>query len=150
MKRSLADRGTARVARVALAVIAAFVAVTAVGGGLALLTGLEAERYPLEKLTGTPFATYTIPALLLTVVVGGSAALALASCLRARSYRAGRVAAAGTILMGWILGEVAILRPATWSWIELLYFALGAVLVLGALLRPDRPAGRRSPQQRQS
>lgn len=146
MKRSPPDRGTARATRVALAVIAAFVAVTAVGGGLALLAGLEVERYPLGTLAGTPFATYTIPAVLLTVVVGGSAALALTSCLRARSYRAGRVLAAGTILMGWIVGEVVILRPPTWSWIELLYFTLGAVLVLGALLRTERRPGRRSAQ----
>lgn len=128
----------------------AFVAVTTVGGGLALPTGLEVERYPLERLTGTPYASYTIPAVFLTVVVGGSAALAMATCLRARSCRPTAVAASGAIVMGWIAGEVLILRPAVWSWIERLYFALGAAVLAGAFSHPAWRTGRRTPKRRQA
>ena len=38
--------------------------------------GLEGERYPVEWLTGTPFSSYLIPGLILSVAVGASAAAA--------------------------------------------------------------------------
>jgi len=49
-------------ARVALSIIDWFVAVTAVAGGIALVSGLETLRFPPDMLTGTPFADYTVPA----------------------------------------------------------------------------------------
>lgn len=79
-----------------------------------------------------------IPALLLAVLVGGSAASAFVSCLRRRARRATWVAAAGAILMGWIVGEVLILRPPHWSGIEILYFVLGALLLAGAVFQARR------------
>lgn len=150
MHRRPADSHVDGAVRAGLAIISAFVALTAIGGGLALLTGLESERYPVEDLAGTPFTTYVIPALLLAGVVGGSAALAFATCLRARWFRASIVAIAGAILMGWILGEVAVLRPPRWSWIEILYFALGAALVAGALPRLVGRRRRRIQQRERS
>ncbi|MEL6705455.1 MAG: hypothetical protein AAFP15_14380, partial [Bacteroidota bacterium] len=56
--------------RIAALATSAFHGLTATGGGLAMLTGLE--RFPAAWLRGTPFRTYTVPALLLTGVgVGG-------------------------------------------------------------------------------
>ena len=113
--------------RILLAVLAGFVALTAIGGGLALLFGAEAGRFPLEWLQGTPFPDYTIPALLLAVVVGGSALLAcvLVSMGRKPGPLAGL--AAGSILMGYIGVEVLILKqvPPGPTVIEIFYFALG-------------------------
>lgn len=43
---------------VALFVVDAFVALTAVGGGIALVDGLERGRFSLEMLRGTPFGSY--------------------------------------------------------------------------------------------
>ncbi len=40
-----------------------FTALTAVGGGLALATGLEGNRFPAELLRGTPFRSYVVPGL---------------------------------------------------------------------------------------
>jgi hypothetical protein len=45
--------------------------VTAVGGGTALATGLESDRFPAEMLRGTQFGSYVIPGLILAGVVGG-------------------------------------------------------------------------------
>jgi hypothetical protein len=53
--------------RVVLVVFDAFAALTAIGGGIALIMGLESNRFPLEMLRGTPFSSYTMPALLLSV-----------------------------------------------------------------------------------
>jgi hypothetical protein len=123
--------------RVALVVVDGFVAVTAVGGGIALLSGLEANRFPADWLQRTPFSTYAIPGLILAGVVGGSAAIAAAAALL--SPRAGRLASllAGVVLMGWIVGEVLLLKqPAAPTWAEIFYFTVGLVMaVLGLIVR---------------
>ena len=48
------------VVRVALFVVDVFVAVTAVGGGIALIAGPEADRFPIDWLTGTPFSSTSV------------------------------------------------------------------------------------------
>ncbi|RIK39784.1 MAG: hypothetical protein DCC57_19980 [Chloroflexi bacterium] len=115
--------------RSALVVIDAFVALTAIGGGVALAAGLEANRFPLDWLQGTPFHSYLIPGLILAGVVGGSAAVAAVVTLRAP--RAGGLVSvlAGVILMGQITGELVLLNQPAWSAVEVFYFALGLVMV---------------------
>ncbi|MBP8292907.1 MAG: hypothetical protein KAX65_09045 [Caldilineaceae bacterium] len=121
--------------RIIIAVLAGFIALTAIGGGIAILTGVD--PFPPAWLAGTPFTDYTIPALLLAIGVGGSALLA--ALLVLRPGRAGILAtlAAGLIMAGYIVGEVLILKqtPPGPTWIELLYFGLGlTIFALGAYL----------------
>ncbi|MCC6168648.1 MAG: hypothetical protein IT329_15610 [Caldilineaceae bacterium] len=121
--------------RNALVGIDAFVALTAIGGGVALAAGLEADRFPLDWLQGTPFSSYLIPGLILAGVVGGSAAVATVVTLRAP--RAGGLASivAGMALLGQITGELVLLNQPAWSTAEVFYFALGVIMVaLGLLL----------------
>jgi hypothetical protein len=104
---------------------AAFVALTAIGGGVALVTGLEGGRFPLALLKGTPFSSYVIRGLILAIAVGGSSAVAAAAVLR--KFRLGALASivAGVILVGWITIEVLILHQSTASsWVERCYFAV--------------------------
>ncbi len=68
--------------RIALVVLEAFVALGAVAGGIGLLTG--AIPASLNGLQGSPFVDYTIPALLLMVIVGSSMLLAAATILSGR------------------------------------------------------------------
>ena len=121
--------------RILIAILTGFIALTAIGGGIAILTG--ADPFPLAWLAGTPFTDYTIPALLLAIAVGGSALLA--ALLVLRPGRAGILAtlAAGLIMAGYIVGEVLILKqtPPGPTWIEIIYFGLGvAIFALGAYL----------------
>jgi hypothetical protein len=116
--------------RLAIGVLTGFIALTAIGGGIALLVGAEAERFPLEWLQDTPFTGYTIPALLLVMVVGGSA---LAACMAIfTGHKLGIFAAmvAGVIMIGYITGEVMILQqvPPGPTLTEYLYFGLGLVI----------------------
>ncbi len=60
----------------ALVGLSGFTALTAIGGGLALATGAEGGRFPIELLRETPFSSYVAPGLILAGVVGGTAALA--------------------------------------------------------------------------
>ena len=118
--------------------LSGFIALTAIEGGLAMLLGMEAGRFPLEWLRGTPFKDYTIPALLLVFVVGGSS---LAACVMAftRHKAAPRFSmVAGLVMMGYIVVEILILKqtPPGPSVTEVIYFGLGLVLFgLGVNLR---------------
>lgn len=118
--------------RIPLVLLTGFIALTAIGGGIALLVGLEDNRFPLEWLRGTPFNDYTIPALLLAMVVGGSALMACLLLLRRQRLGMPAAMAAGVILMGYIVGEYLLLQqePPGPTSIELFYFGLGLLLVL--------------------
>ena len=125
------------VPRVALVLVDAFVALAAVGGGLALVFGMEAARFPLSWLDGTPFADYTIPGLILTVVVGGSAAAATVVTLRG-AHQGGRASVvAGAILVAWIVGEILVFTGdgEVISPTEVFFTGAGiAMIALGALV----------------
>lgn len=123
-----------RILRILLTLLTGFVALTAIGGGVALLVGLEDNRFPLEWLRGTPFPNYTIPALLLAVVVGGSALAACILVLRRHRMSAPVSRAAGVIMMGYIVVEYLILQqePPGPTNIEVFYFGLGALIIMFA------------------
>lgn len=124
------------VVRAALFVIDVFVVLTAVGGGIALVAGLEGGRFPPEMLRGTPFGSYVVPGLMLAVVVGGSAAVAAATTLLSSTAGGLTSMLAGVVMMGWIVGEVLLFNQPSWTWIEVFYFALGlAMVVLGLMVR---------------
>jgi hypothetical protein len=116
-------------ARIALLAVDGFAAVTAVGGGMALALGLEGERFAPELLRGTPFRSYFVPGTLLAGVVGKSALWAtIATAVHPRAGGAVSVVA-GAVMMGWIAGEVAVLRsPEARSPVEAVYFGVGAAM----------------------
>jgi hypothetical protein len=60
-----------RTVRIALVVVNLFAALSAFAGALGLVVGYM--DIPVSELHGTPFADFTVPALLLGFVVGGSA-----------------------------------------------------------------------------
>jgi len=130
--------------RIIIVLLSGFIALTAIGGGIALLVGAEAERFPRGWLAGTPFKDYTIPALLLAVVVGGSSLLTgIANLLRHR-LSAWAAMAAGLIMAGYISVETLILNqlPPGPTVTESVYFVLGWALFLAGLRmqRLARPA----------
>jgi hypothetical protein len=115
-------------ARRVLVALDSFVAVTAVAGGIALVTGMERKRFSLKLLDGTPFQRYMAPGLILGVVVGGTSLVATVATLRSRRGGPLASAVAGATLFGWIAGEVCILPPETHSWIEVGYAGVGLVM----------------------
>ncbi len=132
-----------RVARIGLTIFAGFLGVTAVLGGAALLFGWLGV--PTDLLVGAPFGSYTIPALLLIVLVGGSGLLATALLLR-RS--AGDLAASGVAGLAILSFEAVELVVIGFSWLLALYVAIGfAILILTAGLWV---AGRDDPQTRRA
>lgn len=135
---------THRGARIAIGLLAGFVALTAIGGGVTILGGVD--EFPLEWLAGTPFDDYTVPALILTIMVGGSALLAAVTIFTGRRISVMASMVAGLILVGYIVVEVLILEqvPPGLTVIEGVYFGLGLLLFgLGAYLwRVEGQGGR--------
>jgi hypothetical protein len=127
-------RGHRGALRYVLGGLLAFGALNAFGGGYYGMAG--AEDVPKEWLEGSPFDDYFIPGLVLFVVVGGSF-LAAAIAVFAKLHIARTAAfAAGTIVLGWLAVETAIIGYV--SWMQPATTIGGLVVLLLALLQPSR------------
>jgi hypothetical protein len=126
--------------RAALIVLVAFLALTAIAGGVALLAGVIAP--PVEMLGGSPFGSYLIPGLALLFVVGGSALAATVMLVRGHPRGVAAAVVAGAMIIGFEIVEVLVIgSPAGVARnLQVFYFSLGGlILVLAALLaRRDR------------
>ena len=126
-----------KLVRIAIGVTEAFNALSAIGGGIALLAGtykdsilIEAggrAQFPLEWLRNTPFSDYTVPALILAIGVGGSSLIAAVLVFTGREEGELASIAAGLLMAGYIVVEVVMLKQGV-SWIEGLYFGLGLAI----------------------
>jgi hypothetical protein len=128
--------------RIALLAIAAFIATSAIEGGVAVLGGVVfGYKLPLSWLAGTPFSDYTIPGLALAIVVGGSALIAAATIFIHREWAVLVSVVAGVVMDGYLLVEIVSIDskledalPTSLA-VQLFYFVLGLALVgLGGLL----------------
>ena len=127
--------------RIVVVVVNLFAALSAFAGALGLVVGYM--NIPVSELRTTPFADFTVPALLLGFVVGGSALaaglitlfgprrIALFEPLR---FDALAAACAGCIMVGWMTIEIAMIGLDIW--VQALYLVVGAVMIgLAGLLQ---------------
>jgi len=119
-----------RAVRWALVVVSAFNALSAIGGGTAILAtgGLG---MPLSMLSSGPFSSFTGPGLILLIVIGGTQTVAAVLLLHRRPSALAWAAVAGFGMIIWIFVETGII--AGMSWLQVLYFATG-VLQLALVL----------------
>jgi multidrug transporter EmrE-like cation transporter len=110
--------------------LTAFVTLSAIGGGVAMLTGVD--QFPLDWLAGTTFPDYTLPAHVLAIAVGGSSLVAVIATLRNHPLAGSYAVIAGLLMMGFVTIEVIILQqqPPGPTPIEIFYFIIG-LLMLG-------------------
>jgi len=120
-----------KVIRIALFVIEAAIGLSAIQGGIALLRGDFMNVLPIAWLAGTPFSDYTIPGLVLVIVVGGSALLAAATVFIDREWAVLVSVLAGLIMAGFEVVEAVCLDSKvgnafpTVLGLQLFYFVLG-------------------------
>ena len=139
MRRVIAIFGGSLIVRLCgatLFVTSVFVALTAVMGGITLALGVD--KFPAQWLIGTPFRSYLIPGLILTLFVGGTATVAAMSLLRKSDTCELLSIIAGVTLIGWLLGERLILPKAAFVpqffWLEAIYIGAGLLMVLLSLV----------------
>lgn len=95
-----------RIQQRALIMVALLAAGSALSGGIAVLLG--AIELPLEWLEESVFSDYTVPAVVLAVIVGGSQLIAAAALIRREARGLEAAFAAGVIMIGWIIAEILI------------------------------------------
>lgn len=137
-------RASVRLARDTLLVLQAFVAITALAGGIALILGsLDAALAsmlvpPVEYLAGSPFGSYLVPGFLLIVLVAGTHAVAFVLLLWRRGWSVVASAAGGYACLIWIFVQMIYIP---FSFLQALYFTIGlfelglSLVVLGILAR---------------
>ncbi len=99
------------VIKIALVAIEAFIGLSAIFGGIALLTGaFHFDQWiPVAWLAGTPFSDYTIPGLFLLIMVGGGMLLAATTVFVKREWAVLLQASMGLVMIGFEVVEVAII-----------------------------------------
>ena len=113
----------------ATVVVTVFNALSALGGGVAVLGGWLAM--PLSMIEGSVFGSYLIPGLVLLVVVGGTQLLAAALLIARRESALLWTAVAGLGMLIWIFVETGIIRGQ--SFLQVLYFSTGMAQVVAVL-----------------
>lgn len=106
-----------------LLIVTLFNALSAVISGIALLlTG--GLGMPTAFLTGSVFASFTWPGVILVVIVGGTQTLAAVWLIRRRESALLWSAVAGFGMLIWIFVEVLVIPDS--SWLQVTYFATGS------------------------
>jgi hypothetical protein len=117
----------------ALVGITGFNALSAIGGGIAVLV-TDGLGMPTAMLASGPFISFAWPAVILAVVVGGSQALAGVLLVARREVSLLWAAVAGFVMLIWIFVETIMIGGG--SFLQVLYFATGGaqiILVLALL-----------------
>lgn len=102
-----------------------FNGVTAVGGGLALMT----DRIPEQAswVRETDFPSNYFPGVILMAVVGGSSLIAAVAMVKRSDGWQLTSIVAGTVMVFWIIGEVASIRG--FHFLQVIYLVTGALVV---------------------
>lgn len=127
-----------RIVRTLLLMALAFVSVTALAGGVAIVAGsLDPDMQsllvpPREYLDGSPFRSYLVPGFLLIVLVAGVHAAAFFAVLLQSRWEAILSAAAGFACLIWIFVQMIYIP---FSALQVAYFGIGIVELSLTLVR---------------
>ena len=133
----MASQAQSSAVRCLLGGLLAFGALNAFAGGYYGLSG--AEGVPVEWLQGSPFSDYTVPSLVLLIMVGGSLLVATAAVFaRSRVARACALLA-GAIVLIWIAVQVTIIGYVSWMQPATVIGGVLILLLAWALPPPRAP-----------
>jgi hypothetical protein len=109
-------------ARRTLIALSTFQALSAVGGGIGMVAA-DGLSMPKALLLDTPFSTYTLPGVILALVVGGTQALAVWLLLNRRASAMLWSAVAGFGMLIWVVSEIGFMHVLMWA--QLIYLVTG-------------------------
>jgi len=102
-----------------------FNGISAVGGGIALMTGVIPEQVTWVQHTGFPSLFF--PGVILMAIVGGSSLVAAVAMLKRVDGWQLASLLAGVIMVFWIVGEIASIRA--FHFLQVIYLITGALLI---------------------
>jgi hypothetical protein len=102
-----------------------FNGLSATGGGLALMTDWIPEQ--ASWVRDTDFPSNYFPGVILMAIVGGSSLIAAAALVKRSDGWQLACIVAGTIMVFWIIGEVASIRG--FHFLQVIYLVTGALIV---------------------
>lgn len=107
-----------------------------IAGGIGLLMDPSGESLgiPLAWLAGSPFPDYTIPAIFLVVVLGVFPLIVLAGVWTGQAWGKMGSILVGLALLIWLGVEILVIGYQPSPPLQLIYGALGAVILVLALL----------------
>lgn len=109
-----------------LVVVGVFDALSAVGGGIAILaTGGTGMGMPISMLDNGPFDSFFWPGVVLLAIVGGTHVAAAVLLLLRRESALVWMAVAGFGMIIWIFVETGIIAGI--SWLQIIYFTTGTI-----------------------
>jgi hypothetical protein len=108
-----------------------FNGVSAVGGGIALMTGWIPEQD--SWIRHTDFPSNYFPGVILMALVGGTSLIAAIALVKGSDGRQLAGIVAGTVMVFWIIGELASIRG--FHVLQVIYLVTGALVVM---LTPGR------------
>jgi hypothetical protein len=116
-----------------------FNGVSAVGGGLALMTDWIPEQ--ASWVRDTDFPSNYFPGVILMAVVGGSSLIAAIALVKRIDGWPLASIVAGTIMVFWIVGEIASIRA--FHFLQVIYLVTGALVVAWTPARQKEAASSR-------
>ncbi len=128
VRRRAASRKPVRIALIALEVL---VAVGAVFGGIGLIADNAIGMLP-EWLDGTPFVSWTVPGVLLLLVVALPMAVAAIAEIRTLGWAFAGSMVAGAAQLGWIVAQWLIIGK--YFFLQPVMLAAGAAVLILAWL----------------
>ncbi|MBB1054318.1 hypothetical protein [Dietzia sp. B44] len=112
-----------------------FNGVSAVGGGLALMTGVIPDEP--SWIEHTDFATLYFPGVILLAIVGGSALVAATAMLkRSTGWQVASILS-GWIMVVWIVAEIASIRA--FHVLQVVYLVTGVAVIWCTPRTPTTP-----------
>jgi hypothetical protein len=114
-----------------LFLLIAFVAFTAIFSGLIIIINpADGGMINLQKelLSNTPFKSFLLPGIILTVLVGGINMIAVFLNIKRHPARYNWAMAGGIMISGWIVVQMILL--SAFSWLQLVYLGAGLLIVL--------------------
>ena len=121
-----------------LVTVTLFHALSAIGGGIGMVVA-DGLSMPKSLLADTPFTTFTIPGLILLLVVGGTQAWAAVLLITRRESALLWSTVAGFGMVIWVISEIYLIHPFTW--IQAIYVVTGLLQLVMVLRCSALPPG---------